>query len=271
MGQENLPPVILKSSEAILAVADVAATVRFYRDVLGFEGEWLWENPPTFGGVRWGAVQVMLCRQPELARNVEGHQHFFFCDDIDALHQRHQAANAPIVSKLENKPWGVREYTVRDINGYHLRFAGPQKYERPASARSTLPSFIKLEERLPTVEELGILTDAVGWNRTAEMLRVALEHSLHGVVALDTRNPQEPRVVGSIRVIGDAARFFYLQDVAVIPEFQNQRIGSAMMELVMAWLKSAAPKGSWIGLFTAKPGFYERYGFKSGSGMSLMV
>jgi catechol 2,3-dioxygenase-like lactoylglutathione lyase family enzyme len=271
MGQENLPAVMLKSSEAILAVADVAAAVRFYRDVLGFEGEWLWENPPTFGGVRWGAVQVMLCQQPELARNVEGHQHFFFCDDIDALHQRHQAAKAPIISKLENKPWGVREYTVRDINGYHLRFAGPQEYERPATAQSSLPGFIRLEERLPTVGELGAVTEAVGWNRTPETLRVALDHSLYGVVALDVRKPEDQRVVGSIRVIGDASRFFYLQDVAVLPEYQNQRVGSAMMELTMAWLKTAAPTGSWIGLFTGKPGFYERYGFKSGNGMSLLV
>jgi catechol 2,3-dioxygenase-like lactoylglutathione lyase family enzyme len=271
MGQENPPAVMLKASEAILAVADVAATVRFYRDVLGFEGEWLWGEPPTFGAVRWGSVQVMLCQQPGLAARVEGHQHFFRCDEIDALHARHQALGAPIIEAMENKPWGFREYVVRDINGYHLRFAGPEKYQRPRTARSSLPGYIRLEQRLPTVEESVALTKAVGWNRTVEILRVSLKNSLYGVVAIDGRDPHNQRIVGSIRVIGDGGTFFYIQDVAVLPEFQNQRIGSAMMELTMAWLKTAAPKGAWIGLFTGKPGFYERHGFKSGNGMSLQA
>ena len=47
--------VALSRSEAILAVADMAATVRFYRDKLSFTGDWLWGDPPTFGGVSWGA------------------------------------------------------------------------------------------------------------------------------------------------------------------------------------------------------------------------
>src|SRR5437588_236689 len=48
--------VALSRSEAILAVADMAATVRFYRDKLSFTGDWLWGDPPTFGGVSWGRI-----------------------------------------------------------------------------------------------------------------------------------------------------------------------------------------------------------------------
>jgi predicted N-acetyltransferase YhbS/uncharacterized glyoxalase superfamily protein PhnB len=271
MEQEKRPRVTLKTSEAILAVADVPQTVRFYREVLGFEGQWLWGDPPTFAGLRWGPVHLMLCQQTELAARVEGHQHFFFCDDVESLCARHQAAGATIISAIENKPWGLREYTVRDINGYHLRFAGPQKYERPATARNSMPAYIRLEERLPTVEELRKLGDAVGWFRKEDKLRISLQSSLYGVVAIDTREPQNEQVVGSIRVIGDGSLFFYLQDVAVLPAYQNQRIGSAMMELAMAWIRTAAPAGASVGLFTGKPGFYERYGFKSGAGMSLFV
>ena len=69
-------PVGLSRSEAVLAVADVAATIRFYRDKLGFTGEWLWGDPPTFGGVSWGRVGGMFssrnatdsCTGPESAR-----------------------------------------------------------------------------------------------------------------------------------------------------------------------------------------------------------
>jgi predicted N-acetyltransferase YhbS len=262
---------MLRASEAILAVADVAATVKFYREVLGFESEWLWEDPPTFGGVRWGKVHVMFCLQPDLARAVKGHQHAFFCEDINGLRERHRKTAAPILSEIENKPWGIREYTVRDINGYHLRFGGPLTYERPAAARSTMPDFIRIVERLPSVEEFAALTDAGEGNRSAETMQTALQNSLYGVVALDTREQSTTRVVGVLRVVGDGARFFYIQDVMVLPELQHQHIGSAMMEAVMAWLKRAAPKGAFIGLFTGKPAFYERYGFQSGHGMSICL
>jgi hypothetical protein len=53
-------PSRLTRSEAILAVSDVVATTRYYRDVLGFADEWTWGEPPDFGGVRWGKVGVML-------------------------------------------------------------------------------------------------------------------------------------------------------------------------------------------------------------------
>src|SRR5438477_11733414 len=114
---------MIKKSEAIFAVADVRETVKFYRDVLGFTGEWFWENPPTFGGVTWGDVQVMFCLQPGMKGKIEGHQHSFAVENADELLARQQAAGAEVISPIGNKPWGNREYTVRDPNGYHLRFS----------------------------------------------------------------------------------------------------------------------------------------------------
>ncbi|HEX4125231.1 MAG TPA: GNAT family N-acetyltransferase [Tepidisphaeraceae bacterium] len=260
----------LNGSEAILAVSSVVETVRYYREVLGFQGQWLWGDPPTFGGLSWGKAQIMLCQQPELASKVEGHQHWFSCDEISELHDRHRATGAEIVSAIEDKPWGQREYTVRDINGYHLRFGGPIAYKRPPNARSTLPEFIALEERLPTVDEYSALMDAIGWNKNTETVPMALANSLFGVVALDKRQAPGKQVAGSVRVIGDAARVFYVQDVMVMPALQNQHIGAAMMEAAVAWLRRSAPRGAMAYLFTGKPAFYERFGFKpNDGGMSL--
>jgi GNAT superfamily N-acetyltransferase len=258
--------VTLKGSEAIFAVSSVVETVKFYRTVLGFTGEWLWGEPPTFGGVCWGKVQVMLCQQPELAAQVEGHQHHFYCETIDDLHAQHRAAAAKIISPIGNKPWGLREYTVRDLNGYHLRFSGPEKYERPASARSALPEFIAIEERMPTVEEYLALTDALGWHNNPQTAPTALANSL------DRRQVPGKQIAGSIRVIGDRTRFFYIQDVMVLPALQHQQIGAAMMETTMAWLRQNAAKGESVYLFTGKPGFYERFGFRpNAGGMSLVL
>ncbi len=135
---------MLKRSSPIFAVTDVPQTVGFYRDVLGFRGDWLWGEPPTFGGCAMGEIGVMFARQPEIAAHVEGHQHHFFCDQVDELYQKHLELKAPIVEPIENKPWSIREYTVRDLNGYHLRFSGPLKYDKPPTALSTMPDYIRI-------------------------------------------------------------------------------------------------------------------------------
>jgi uncharacterized glyoxalase superfamily protein PhnB len=100
----------------------VAATIKFYREKLGFTKDWVWDDPPTYGGVQWADVDLMFHLNPELAKNVEGHQHYFFVKGVDDLYARHQQNGVSIISPLERKPWGQREYTVRDPNGYHLRF-----------------------------------------------------------------------------------------------------------------------------------------------------
>jgi uncharacterized glyoxalase superfamily protein PhnB len=124
MTEKRIPGPIVKS-EAIFSVADVVATVKFYREKLGFTKEWFWDDPPTHGGASWGEVDVMFHMDAELANHVEGHQHYFFVKDVDDLYARHLQNGVSIISPLERKPWGMREYTVRDPNGYHLRFGEP--------------------------------------------------------------------------------------------------------------------------------------------------
>jgi GNAT superfamily N-acetyltransferase len=257
--EQNFVPAI-NTSESIFAVADVRATVRFYREVLGFTNDWLWEDPPTFGGVSCGKVQVMFCQQNDLAAKVEGHQHMFRCEDVAGLYHQHIAAGAMILSPLENKPWGLGEYTVKDPNGYHLRFAGQADFKKPANALASLPANVRIVHRLPALDEYMMLTKAVGFGCPIEVAQTGLANSLFGVVAVEVCDDRE-KAIGSIRVIGDRARFFYLQDVMVLPEYQNRRVGAAMMEVVVTWLRQNAPKGSYVQLFTGKHAFYERFGF----------
>lgn len=132
MTEPRIPGPIVKS-EAILAVADVAATIRFYREKLGFTKEWLWDDPPTHGGIQWGEVDIMFHLDPELTKRVEGHEHYFHVKGVDDLYARHQKNGVPVISPLDRKPWGMREYTVRDPNGYHLIFG---ESPRPNQAES---------------------------------------------------------------------------------------------------------------------------------------
>jgi GNAT superfamily N-acetyltransferase len=252
--------VALSRSEAILAVADVVASVRYYRDKLGFTGEWLWGDPPTFGGVSWGKVSIMFCLQPALAAQVEGHQHALFVTGIDRLYEQHLQNGVQVIAPLEAKPWGLREYTVRDCNGYRLRFGEPVTTHASGAPAKPLPEGVRLVERLPTVEEYERLVRAVGWaNTNMEAVAAALWNTLYAVVAVEG-----DLAVGMARVVGDGAMAFYVQDVVVIPEYQRQGIGTALMEAVMSYFRRSTPRRSAIGLFTGRNlgGFYERHGFE---------
>jgi uncharacterized glyoxalase superfamily protein PhnB len=132
MTEKRIPGPIVKS-EAIFAVADVATTVKFYREKLGFTKEWFWNDPPTHGGVQWGEVDLMFHLDAGLAKHVEGHQHYFHVKGVDDLYARHQQNGVQIISPLERKPWGEREYTIRDPNGYHLRFGEPPRTDLAGS------------------------------------------------------------------------------------------------------------------------------------------
>ena len=249
---------MLKRSEAIFAVKDVKETIAFYRNVLGFEREWFWGTPVTFGGASWGDVSVMFNQQPSVAAHIEGHEHHYWSDELETLHARHQAAGAPIISPIDNKPWGLREYTVRDPNGYHLRFSGPLKYERPKSATETLPAYVHIVERKPTQQEYVDLHEAVGWSN-AESSFQFVEQSVTAFLAIDTRSN---RAIGMARVMNDANKWHSIWDVIVRPEHQGQHIGTAIMEAAVARINQLSP-GSIVYLFTFKPDFYARVGFKN--------
>lgn len=255
---------MVTTSTSVLAVADVVESVRFYVETLGFRQHWLWGEPPTFGAIGIGKVELFVCKQPELARRVEGHMQFFHVDgNIDELYAQHRAAGATIIEPIENKPWGVREYTVRDLSGYHLRFGGPPHYERPLTATESLPSHVSVSVDLPNLETYRDLFVSVGWTPHHDMAE-ALTRSDFGIVATDTR---DGHAVGMLRVVGDG-RNFTIWDVIVRPSHQGQKIGTAMVEVALAELRRrGAEPGVFIGLFGMKPGFYERLGFRGGSGM----
>jgi uncharacterized glyoxalase superfamily protein PhnB/GNAT superfamily N-acetyltransferase len=251
---------MLKKSEPIFPVRDVKETIAFYKDILGFTGEWYWGDPVGFGGARMGDVHVMFHQQPEIAARIEGHQHHYWCDAIDDLCEKHRAAGADIISPIENKPWGIREYTVRDPNGYHLRFSGPPTYDRPPTALATMPAHIRIEPRKATPNEYARVYEGVGWGTPKDPQ--ALDRSFAGVVAIDTRTNE---AVGLCRIMHEGWAWYSIWDVIVSQPYQSQHIGTAIVEAALDYLRTNAPAGSIVYLFTFKHAFYERLGFKNDS------
>ena len=96
-----------------LPVADVERAQQYYRDALGFEIGWLYPDK----GI--GAVSrdraVIFFRKRELP--FEPAIHWMFAEDIDATYQELQSSGANIVDPLQMKPWGLRQFTIKDLDG----------------------------------------------------------------------------------------------------------------------------------------------------------
>ena len=113
-----------------LFVPDVLAAVEFYTDVLGFERH---RVEPTFGIVGIDDAIVMFADERMYGSMGGGAgsptQRGAFIDirimveDVDAAHQRCTDAGLDIVHDIADRPYGLRDFIVKDLNGFRLRFA----------------------------------------------------------------------------------------------------------------------------------------------------
>jgi catechol 2,3-dioxygenase-like lactoylglutathione lyase family enzyme len=134
-------PIEIRGLAALLAVFDMKASVRFYRDVLGFELVTTSAPGDDFGWalLRRGGAEVMLNTMydtgerptaPDPAR-VAAHQDtilHFGCPDIDAAYAHLRAhgvdAEAPFIQS-----YGMKQMYLTDPDGYALCFQWPASPE----------------------------------------------------------------------------------------------------------------------------------------------
>ncbi|MEH6944332.1 GNAT family N-acetyltransferase [Bacillus sp. JJ722] len=124
-------------------------------------------------------------------------------------------------------------------------------------------------ERSPTVLEHKTLWEAVGWGKVnIEMTEQSIANSVYCVVAISDGN-----VIGMGRIVGDGAMYYYIQDVAVLPEYQSKGIGKKIIDKLLNYINVNCSGAGFVGLFAShgKDKFYEKLGFKDHSpGMTGM-
>jgi predicted enzyme related to lactoylglutathione lyase len=101
-----------------LPVADVERAQQHYRDALGFEIGWLHEGNEIGAVSRGSAAIFFRKRTPPFEPAV----HWMFAEDVDATYDELRSSGANIVEPLETKPWGMRQFTVEDLDGNRFYF-----------------------------------------------------------------------------------------------------------------------------------------------------
>jgi len=102
-----------------LAVPDVLAAAEFYTSKLGFTLGFTWGEPVIMAGVDLGKEQVFL---EQGTANPEGCRLYFVVGDADELYDFQHASGVDVTAPPEDRPWGLRDYRIRDLNGYELGF-----------------------------------------------------------------------------------------------------------------------------------------------------
>ena len=93
------------------------------------------------------------------------------------------------------------------------------------------------KERSVSIDDVLPLYQAVGWTNYTnqpQMLEQALSHSLATYLARDGE-----KIVGLVRLVGDGFSSVFVQDLIVLPSYQRQGIGSALMKQALADYKDA--------------------------------
>ena len=127
------PEIYPMPSFAMLRVADLGASARWYQEALGFQHIFTMPGPgggPGLVHLRWVKYADLLLTgrdAPEGPRGGGVSLHFsayLAGRTVDAIAAQATAAGATIVAPPATMPWNARECTVADPDGYRLRVHG---------------------------------------------------------------------------------------------------------------------------------------------------
>lgn len=141
------PDIECEESHAALAVPDVLTAVEFYVEKLGFQPGFTWGEPPVFAGVNLGEVQLFLAKgaptpSPDTAAA------YFLVGDADQLYEFHLANGVEIAREIDDRPYGIRDYSVRDPHAYYLVFGHHSFNAGPPVRIERVVVPMRLEKRL---------------------------------------------------------------------------------------------------------------------------
>lgn len=119
--------------EPLLYVSNLSRSIEFYRNVLDFKIGELFpdEENATYAPVFIGDNKLMLSLARDSNKNLHrqglggsGLQLFVSVDNVDESFNRINN-RVTMIETIETKPWGDREFTISDPDGYLISFYTP--------------------------------------------------------------------------------------------------------------------------------------------------
>jgi uncharacterized glyoxalase superfamily protein PhnB len=177
----------------ILYVRDFQEAMNYYTEKLLFERLWEWDDPPSFGAVRLGNVEIFFCL------GGQGHPGTWlsiFVDDVDEYFERIGQLGAEVIHGPKDEPWGVREIHVKDPNQHVIRFGHGIPLRQPRMEIDRVPFAARIEKRL------AALMDDLAKHKNmtvGEMLEEMLLHSFEKVPKGGVASPHTEKTLAYIQ------------------------------------------------------------------------
>ena len=121
---------------------------RFLHEQARLLAGFTWGDPPTMAGVNLGQVQIFL---EQGTPNPQGCSVYFVVGDADELYEFQRAKGVEVVEPPGDRPWELRDYSVRDLHGYRLTFGHRIHNPGPSLEIERVDVPVRLEKRLASV------------------------------------------------------------------------------------------------------------------------
>lgn len=102
-----------------VVVPDLSAALAFYRR-LGFITE---RETPTFVTLRWDTTLLFVAQNSDATTAPRWASLRIIVPDVDAIWSHVQQQQLPIGAPIGDRPYGLRDFTVKDPAGFEIRFA----------------------------------------------------------------------------------------------------------------------------------------------------
>jgi uncharacterized glyoxalase superfamily protein PhnB len=117
-----------------LTCKDLEASIRFYRDAIGFAVMQSYENEGKVVAAVMGAGNCHVVLNQDDGKlgwdRIKGQGFYLQINvagtaDVDAAAARIKAAGGTLLGEPEDRPWGVRMFQFRDLDGFKLGVSTP--------------------------------------------------------------------------------------------------------------------------------------------------
>ena len=134
---------------------------------------------------------------------------------------------------------------------------------------------IIFKENIITAKNVTEFQQKMGWTvDPVDLWEKSLSNTVYSIAAVNGTE-----IIGMGRLLGDAAIYWYVNDVYVLTQYQGQGIGREIMKRLLDYIKSNGIHKTEVSVCLmcaqGKEGFYEQFGFHcrphecEGPGMEL--
>lgn len=120
-----------QSISPFLAANELAASVAFYRQQLGFALAWEWGCPADMAAVCRDDVEIALTSRSD-AKPTGISRLYIRVEAIDSYYAQLQQAGVVIEVPIDDRPYGMRDFSIVDPAGNVLCFGQPLPQPQPA-------------------------------------------------------------------------------------------------------------------------------------------